>query len=189
RPATWLKTTLTYQITPTEYASKTDPAFDFNLMQPVSDGGTVADGNYHLRTYGFSATLTPFRRFYFSGAFTYSQSRAVTADNGDPSVVPYEGNIYTLTAMATYALNLKTGLQLAYNFSRAGYAENNAAAGVPSGLDYTRHDLIAGLTRQLTRNLSGALHYEFSQYAEPNAGSANNFTANGVFATLIYKWP
>ncbi len=189
RPATWLKTTLTYQITSTDYSSKTDPAFDFNLGESVSGGGPVADGNYHLHTYGISATITPFRRFYFSSAFTYSQSRAVTADNGDPSIVPYEGNIYTLTTIATYALNPKTGVQVAYNFSHANYAENNAAAGIPAGLDYTRNDLIIGLTRQFTRGLSGALHYEFSQYAEPSTGNANNFTANGVFAMLIYRWP
>jgi hypothetical protein len=80
-------------------------------------------------------------------------------------------------------------LQISYNFSRANYAENNDSAGIPAGLDYTRHDLIVGLTRKLTKNLSGALHYEFSQYAEPSDGNANNFTANGIFATLVYTWP
>jgi len=189
RPAAWLKTALTYQITSTEYSSKTDPAFDFNLGESLSGGGPVADGNYHLQTFGFNATITPFQRFYFSGAFTYSRSRAVTADNGDPAIVPYEGNIYTLTTVATYALNLKTGLQAACNFSHADYAENNAGAAVPAGLDYTRNDLIVGLTRRLTRHLSAALHYEFSQYVEAGADNANNFTANGIFATLIYRWP
>lgn len=188
-PATWLKTTLTYQLTDTDYSSSTDPAFDATLPGLVSDGGFILDGQYRLQTYGISATITPIRRLYFSGAFTYSRSRAATADNGDPSIVPYQGNIYTLNAAATYALNAKTALQLAYNFSRADYAENNAAAGVPAGLDYTRHDVIIGLTRQLTKRWSGALRYEFSQYTEPSSGNINNFTAQGVFATLIFKWP
>jgi len=33
------------------------------------------------------------------------------------------------------------------------------------------------------------LHYEFSQYSEPSGGHLNDFTAHGVFATLVYKWP
>jgi hypothetical protein len=189
RPLNWLKTTLTYQITGTDYSSTTDPAFDFLLSQAVSPGGPIMDGHYNAQTYGFGATLTPIQRLYFSGTFTYSQSRAVTASNGDPSIVPYNGNIYTLTTTATYVLNVKTSLQTSYAFSHADYGENNAAAGSPLGLDFTRHELIVGLTRQLTKRLTGALHYEFSQYSEPSSGSANNFTAQGIFATLVYKWP
>src|SRR5580692_11350580 len=62
RPAPWVKITLTYQISATDYSSKTDPAYDFNFDIPVSDGGFIADGRYHLQTYGIGATLTPFRR-------------------------------------------------------------------------------------------------------------------------------
>jgi hypothetical protein len=190
-PARWLKTTLTYQLTATDYSSKTDPAFDAFLATPafVSSGGFIADGRYNLQTYGLNAVLTPWRPLYFSGGFTYSDSRAVTADNGNASIVPYQGNIYTANVAATYALNEKTGLQISYNFSRADYAENNGIAGIPAGLDYTRHDLIIGLTRKITNNLSAALHYEFSQYSEPSSGNANNFTANGIFATFVYRWP
>jgi hypothetical protein len=59
---------------------------------------------------------------------------------------------------------------------------------MPLGIDFTRNELIVGLTRQITKRLSGALHYEFSQYSEPSSGTANNFTAQGIFATLVYKW-
>ena len=184
RPLNWLRTTLSYQLTATEYSSKTDPVY-FG----ISPGGPLADGRYRAQIYGLSAILTPFRRFYFSGAFTYSQSRTVTADNGVSSVVPYHGDVYTLVATAAYALNPKTSLQASYSFSQAGYGQNNAPNGVPLGLDFTRHVLFAGVTRQLTKNLSGALHYEFSQYAEPSSAHLNDFTAHGFFATLIYKWP
>ena len=188
-PAPWLKTTLTYQINTTDYRSRTDPVIDPDLLELVSDGAEIADGNYHLQTYGISATVTPFRSLYFSGAFTYSRSRTTTADNGDPSIVPYEGNIFTVNAAATYALNPKTSLQVSYNFSDANYSENNAAAGIPAGLDYQRNDVIVGLTRKITKNLSGSLRYEFSEYNEPNMGNANNFTANGIFAALTFRWP
>jgi len=184
RPANWLRTTLTYQITATDYSSKTDPSpFGF------SPGGPILDGRYDAQTYGFSATLTPWRRFYLSGTFTYSQSRAVTADNGDPFVVPYRGNVYTLITTTTYDLNPKTDLQAIYNFSHAGYGQDNATAGVPLGLDFTRHRLIADLTRRFSARVSGTLRYEFDQYTEPGGGGANNFTAHGIFATIAYKWP
>jgi hypothetical protein len=184
RPWNWLRTTLSYQLTATEYSSKTDPA-----AFGSDPGGPLADGRYRAQTYGLSAILTPFRRFYFSGAFTYSRSRTVTADNGVSSVVPYHGDVYTLVTTAAYALNPKTSLQASYSFSQAGYGQNNAPNGVPLGLDFTRHVLFAGVTRQLTQNLSGALHYEFSQYSEPSSAHLNDFTAHGVFATLVYKWP
>jgi hypothetical protein len=189
RPASWLKTTLTCNLTDTSYYSKTDPAFDPILMQEASPGGPITDGRYQAQTYGFDATLTPVRRLYFLGMFTYSHSRATTADNGNPSIVPYRGNIYTATATATYALNAKTSLQTSYVFSTADYAENNAAAGVPLGLNFTRHEVIAGLTRRLTKRLTAVLRYQFSQYSEPGSNNANNFTAQGVFATFAYEWP
>ncbi len=187
-PASWLKMMLTYQISDTDYSSKTDPAYDPVIAEIVSEGGMINDGNYHLHTYGISATLTPFRRLYLYGSFTYSPSRITTAVNGDPSIVPYQGSIYTASATATYALSLKSSLQFSYNFSSADYSQNNAAAGVPAGIDYQRHDLIVGLTRKLTKNLSGGLHYEYSRYREPSTANVNNFTANGVMATLTYRW-
>jgi mono/diheme cytochrome c family protein len=188
RPALWLKATLTYQITSTDYSSKTDPAIDLGLMEQVSPGGPILDGIYDAQTYGFGVTVTPLRRLSFSGAFTYSWSRATTSDNGDPSIAPYRGYIYTLTANAIYALNPKTSLQAAYNFSCANYGENNAAAGVPLGLNYTRHDLSFSVTRKFNPRVSGSLRYAFSQYTEPSSGNANDYLAHGLFAILTYQW-
>jgi hypothetical protein len=59
---------------------------------------------------------------------------------------------------------------------------------VPLGLDFTRNRLIATLTRRFSARVSGSLRYEFDQYTEPDGG-ANNFTANGIFATIAYNWP
>ncbi len=188
RPANWLKTTLTYQITDTDYSSNTDPAIRPGTTQVVSPGGPITDGHYSAQTYGFGFTLTPIQKLYLSGTFTYSRSQVDTASNDDPSIVPYKGDIYTLTTTATYALNVKTSLLTSYVFSHADYGQNNAADGTPLGLNFTRNELIVGLTRQLTKRLSGALHYQFSQYSEPSSNNMNNFTAQGVFATLAYKW-
>ena len=195
RPANWIKTTLSYKIAGTDYSSVTDPAFDNNTPPvEVSPGGSIMDGTYYAQTYGISVTLTPIQRLYFYNAFTYTHSRTVTASKDDPdggnlsSIVPYSGDIYTLTTTATYALNPKTILQASYIFSYANYGQNNAVEGLPLGINFTRNEVLAGVTRQLTARLSCALHYQFSQYDEPSSGNANNFTAQGVFATLVYKW-
>jgi mono/diheme cytochrome c family protein len=190
RPANWLKATLTYQITDTDYSSKTDPAFNYlGFGQVASPGGPITDGHSSAQIYGFGATLTPIPRLYFSSVFTYTHSRTTTDANSDPYNVPYKGNIYTVITTATYALNAKTGLQTSYIFSTADYAENNAQAALPLGMNFTRHELLVGITRQLTKHLAGVLHYQFSQYSEPSSGNANNFTAQGIFATFVYKWP
>jgi len=188
RPANWLKTTLSYQIGTTYYSTKTDPAVDAATLNPVSPGGTILAGKYDAQTFGFSATLTPLRQFYISSAFTYSLSRLTTANNGDPSIVPYSGNVYTVINTASYALNPKTEMQVSCNFSRSDYGQNNTA-GVPLGIDFTRHQLLVGLSRRFSDRVSGSLRYGFSQYSEPGAGNLNHFTSHGVFATLACKWP
>jgi hypothetical protein len=188
RPCNWLKTTLSCQISRTEYSTKTDPAIGANTLNPVSPGGTILAGKNDTQTFGCGATLTPFRRFYLSSAFTYTWSRLTTANNGDPSIVPCCGNVYTVITTATYALNPRTDLQAAYNFSRADYGQNNPA-GVPLGIEFTHHQLLVGLARRFTSRLSGSLRYNFSQYSEPGSGNRNNFTAHGIFATFDYRWP
>lgn len=184
-PLIWLKTTLSYQLAETDYSSTTDPF----LTPAIAAGGFIVDGHYDMQTYGISATATPWRPLYFLGAFTYTHSRVETADNGAPSVVPYQGNIFTVNATAVWRLSIKSSIQLSYLFSAADYAQNTAAVTVPAGLNYQRNDVIAGFTRQLTKNLSGTLRYEFSQYNEPSSGTMNNFTANGIMAILTYRWP
>ena len=194
RPANWMKTTLSYKIAGTDYSSVTDPAADPIFGTEFSGGGSIMDGTYEAQTYGLSVTLTPIQRLYFYSAFTYTHSRTVTASKDEvgpdnlSSIVPYSGDIYTLNTTATYALNPKTSLQAGYIFSYANYGQDNGVAGVPLGIDFTRNEVLFGVTRQLSTRLSCALHYQFSKYDEPTSGNANNFTAQGVFATFVYKW-
>jgi hypothetical protein len=183
RPATWLKTTLSYDIVTTDYSSETDP-----VSGGISPGGPLLDGVYDARDYGCNVTLTPMRSLYFSGAFTYSDSRTTTADNSDPSVVPYKGHIYTLTTSAGWALGKSVSLNAAYSFSAANYGENNAAEGVPLGLDYTRHNLTLTISKKINAQTTAALRYVFSDYTEPGTGGFNDYHSQGVFATLSYAW-
>jgi hypothetical protein len=163
------------------------PRINLATLAAISPGGSILDGTYDQQTYGFALTVTPIRQLYFSGAFTYGFSHAFTSDNNDPSIVPYRGDIYTLTAAATYALDAKSSLQASYSYSSADYNQNNGVAGVPLGLNYTRHDLTFSVSRKFTPRFSGVLRYAFSQYSEPGSGSANNYSANGVFCFVTYK--
>ncbi|MDE3065952.1 MAG: hypothetical protein KGJ60_00230 [Verrucomicrobiota bacterium] len=187
RPAFWLSGRLTYAWNVSRYSAATAGAtnFDGSLAAP---GGPLLAGRTASHVAGLNLMITPAQRFYFSGAFTYSFSRTTTADNGDAAVVPYRGDVFTVSAGAGLVLDARTDLNATYVFSRSAYGQNNTA-GLPLGLDFTRHELLVGVTRQLSKCWSGALRYRFSQYAEPSSGGANDFTAHGIFATLNYKWP
>jgi hypothetical protein len=184
RPVSWFNARLTCNWSITDFSTVTDPDGG-GLFSP---GGPILDGRTEANTAGLSLTFTPLRRFYFSGSFTYTDSRTTTAADSDPAVVAYRGKIYTLSASAGFVLDTKTDLNLAYNFSKSGYGQNNLS-GLPLGLDFTRHEMTAGITRQITKRLSGSLRYQFSQYADPSTGDANNFTAHAILATFVYKWP
>lgn len=184
RPLFWLNTRLTYQWNSTKFSSATAPTSDGS----ISPGGEILDGRTESDIFGASALFTPVQRFYFSAALTDSYSRTTTADDSDAAVVPYRGNIFTISSTAGFALNEKTDLNMTYMFSESAYGQNNSD-GLPLGLDFTRHELLAGLTCRLTKVISVALHYRFSQYVEPGNGNANNFTAQGIFASVTCKWP
>ena len=167
----------------TDYSTTTDP---------VPGGGTpesLLAGNYAAHVYGLGLTLTPFQRFYFSGTFTYSESRNITGLQAGSSVVPYDGHVYGVLASANFSLNPKTDLHCAYSFSQADYGQNNFADGLPLGLTYSRHGLMAGVSRRLTGYLTSTLRYGFYRYSEPSTGGNSDYTAHGVFATLMVKWP
>ena len=183
-PAPWLHTTLSYDIVTTDYNTETEP-----VPGGISPGGPLTDGIYDSRDYGLNVTLTPWRSLYFSGALTYGKSMTLTADNSDPSIVPYKGHVYTLTASAGYAFSKSVSLNLAYSFSEANYDEHSAADGVPLGLDFTRNNLTCRIRKQINARVAATLSYIYSSYKEPGSGGFNDYNSQGVFATLSYAWP
>ena len=103
--------------------------------------------------------------------------------------MPYRGDTYSALTSGTFALNPTTDLSASYSFSRADYGQNNAADGLPLGLEYQRHAVLAGVTKRWRKELTTNLQYGFFQYTEPSGGGLNNYTAHGIFATLTKKWP
>ena len=178
RLANWLRTTLTYQWLTTDYSVTTDPVP--NGTRPEG----LAAGNHDSHVFGLGLNVAPFQRLSCSGNLTYSDSRTTTAPIGSSAIVPYEGNLYTAVASATYALNPATDLRCAYSFSRSDYGQNNFD-GVPLGLTYTRHALMAGISRRLTSYLTSTFRYSFYRYSEPSSGGLNDYTAHGIFGTLV----
>jgi mono/diheme cytochrome c family protein len=185
RPATWLKTTFTFRDMRTDFDTVTDATP--SLLGPVP-GGKVQAGKYDAHIYGLNVTLTPWRRLYLFSTFTYQDSRTVTEDHGNPSIVPFRGDVYSVLTSAHYALGPLTDLSLSYDFSYANYGQHNDPDGLPLGIDYHRHGIRAGIGHKFWKRFLANLEYVWSYYNEPTSGHDNDFTANGVFATLHMHW-
>ncbi len=188
KPVHWLKTTLSYRLITTDYSTKTESASDGQGNQ-VTPGESIYSGNTDGHVFSCNMSMTPFSRLHFSTIFSYNNTRTKTADNGNASVVPYRGDIYSIITSANYVLNKTTDLQASYVFSEANYQQHNVANGVPLGIDYTRHVVSFGIGKKWTDYISTNLRYSFYDYAEPSSGNKNNYVANGVFATLTLRWP
>jgi hypothetical protein len=182
RPLRWLKTTFTWQLVDTEFHSATD------AITNTTPGGPLRAGTFNAEVYGLGLILTPLPRWYFSGTFNYYDSRAATARNYQPSVVPYRGDIYSALVSATFTASTNTTLTATYTFSRADYAQRNFAAGLPLGINYEWHTLHAGVTRRF-RNATLNFQYAFYQYNEPSSGGFNDYTAHALLAAITLRWP
>ena len=184
KPLGWLKTSLTLRWESTDYETATDAA------PPFAPGGTLSEaGDYDSRGFGLNVVLTPWRRLFWSSTFSFSESRLRAFDNEVRSVAPYEGQTYAVLQTATWTWDDKTDLTATYAFSHGNYDQNNGAAGVPLGIKYYQHGVMAGLRRQWTDRVSSRLQYGFFQYDEPSAGGRNDYTAHGVLASVTVRLP
>ena len=182
RPAPWLKTTFSYRVVATDYRTWT------RRLAAIVPGGEVLAGNYDAQIFGLNATLTPWQRLHFFGSATYQNTRTITADNGNASIAPFQGDIYSALVSATWAMDERTDLIAAYDFSCADFTQHNTTAGLPLGLEYRLHTLRTGVTRAVSKNLRVRLEYFFSRYDEPYSAGLNDYTAHGVFGMLNFRW-
>ena len=192
RPASWLKTTLSYEQAQTRYDTETDTAVapvGTNLAVVVTPGGKRFTSDYDAATYSANLTLTPLRRWFLSGTFSYRESRTETADYAFPVVVPYRGETFSVLASSTYVLSEKTDLNGSYTFSRARFGQNNFARGLPLGIDYDLHGVQVGVTHRFSTNVTAGLQYGFYQYEEPTAHGFNDYRAHLIYATLTVRLP
>ena len=181
RAASWLRTSLNYRREQTDFDNAT---FDIPGLTP---GGAVAAGRENANVYSINAVLTPLRRFYFSGTFSWTDSRVATPRNGADFLAPWDGNVFSVLSSATFVLNTNTDFHATYAFSKSNYGQNNLS-GLPLGINFDRHSLRFGVNRRLTKNLVASLNYGFAQYREPTSGNFNNFTAHSIFTSFTYAW-
>ena len=69
------------------------------------------------------------------------------------------------------------------------YRQNNAVGGLPLGINYDWHSLMAGVRHEISRKMSARLQYGFFRYVEPGSGNAVNYDAHAIFATLLVRLP
>jgi hypothetical protein len=189
RPCSWSKTTITYQWLTTDYRDDTAPAFNAAPFVLYSQGGELLAGRYRSEVYSVNETLTPCSRLFLGATFSYQPTTITTATADFAAIAPYRGEIYSVLADGTYIFNPDTDLSASYSFSKADYGQDNAAAGLPVGIQYQQHAAQIGLTRRLGQNLSARLQYGFYYYSEPSSGGADNYSANAIFATVTWRLP
>jgi hypothetical protein len=189
RPRPWLKTTLKYQYRSAEYDTRTDDFTTTDGSSRLYAGGEILAGDRDDHLYSVNLTLTPWRRFNLASTFSYINSRLVTGVNNGSSVVPWEGETYSLVCSAGYVVDQATDLRLAYAYSKANYEQPSTGENLPLGMRYGRHGVTASLTRRIKKNVTTSLQYGFFAYREPTADGANDYTAHLIVATFGWALP
>lgn len=190
QPLRWLKATLRYAISATDFETTTVAWQEIFRDPPVDHpAGSLLAGNYDAHTVSAGFVLTPWTRFHLATTLNWTTSRSVSGVANGQEVVPYEGDLWTLLNTATYLLDEKTDLQASYLFSTADFTQDNEAYGLPLGMAYTRHAATAGLSRRLRRGQSVRIEYGYFNYDEPTLGGAADYTAHGFFASYRLAWP
>jgi len=183
RAAAWWRMTLAYRLTAADYVTATD---GYPALTP---GGAIYAGNYDAHVWSAGQQFAPWRNALVNATVSYADTRLATAQNGADYVVPYRGGVFSAIAGATWTVNEATVLRTSYTFSRADYGQNNFATGLPAGVEFERHGVLAGVTRRLGRSATAQLQYGFFKYREPTGGTAYDYTAHGAFATMSFAWP
>ncbi len=178
-----LKATLGYRWSRMDYETTTD------RIPGVAPGGEILAARHAAQTYSLGGTWTPLARLHFNSAFSFSDVRTDAEHHGHPSLLPYQGYIYSLVTGGNFHLNDRTDFQASYYFSSADYRENRTLDAVPLGVDYVRHGVMAGVRRQINDHLSAALRYGYFFYEEPGKDRGNDYTGHGVFASFRLTWP
>jgi hypothetical protein len=168
RPSSRVKLSLNYQLVATDIDTQSD----------TTPPSAVQSGNYDADIYGVGITVTPLSRLYLTGLFSYQDVSSNAFDNGAPSVITYEGDVYTVMGTAGYAIDRNTDLNLEYVFTRSDNFNDNSADALPLGPDNQRHGLLAGISRRITETIEAELRYGFYMYDENGNGGADDYRAH-----------
>ncbi|HVM60975.1 MAG TPA: hypothetical protein VMV72_08915 [Verrucomicrobiae bacterium] len=182
RPCSRFNVAFTYQLVSTDIRTTTE---SIPVLLP---GGELQSGDYDANIYSVSATVTPMSRWYLTGYFSLQDTRTASVADGNPAVVAYRGNVYTVMATSGYALDKKTDLTLSYSYSCSDNFNNNSASGLPLGLNFQRHEVQAGVSRKIRPNVVAHLRYGFYSYDESSTGGYNNYIAHLATASCSVRF-
>jgi hypothetical protein len=178
RPSSHWKVSLNYELVDADIDTHSDTA-------PPS---AVQSGDYDADIYSVSITVTPISRLYLTGLFSYQDAHSTAFDNGVPSVITYEGDVYTVIGTAGFAIDSKTDINAEYLYTRSENFDDNSADGLPLGLDNRRQGLLVGISRRITENTDATLHYGFYKYKEGSNAGADNYTTHLVSTSWIFRF-
>lgn len=177
-----LKPRLKYQFYQSDYETSHQALFD------GTPAGSISAGEQEGDIYSLGLTWNPLNRLSFDVSGSLADTRLNTFANNNAAVVPYEGEVWSVSASANWQIDERTDFLTTYVWSLADYQQQNFAAGLPLGIEYQWHQLRASLGRRLNEQLSATLLYLFQLYDETSAGGYNDYTAHGAFVSLTWHW-
>ncbi|HEY2113499.1 MAG TPA: hypothetical protein VGJ51_00300 [Candidatus Angelobacter sp.] len=187
-----------------------------NLWQ-ASNGDQFTNYRAHNRNYGFTATMTPWKRFGFDLAYNYSnylQSSFVCFNSSDTTnpVVAGAGSCTAngfddsdnnllidgrYTNNTHYAMGLVTMKPEARLTLQAGYSINSVGGQAPllnslqpfGPLQYNYHQPLANVALDLGHNITGKAAWNYYQYGEKSfVGPTDPRYFHANNATLSMRW-
>ncbi len=185
RPSTRASISLQYQLVQTDFKTQHDAVP--LVINPIP-AGSLNSGQFDSQIYTLSATVTPITRLYVMGLVSYQDTQTHAADNDAASVATYRGNVWTAIGALGYALDNKTDFNVEYSYSESSNGENNAAAGLPLGLDSVRHAGLATLSRRLNEHLTARVRYGYYYLRDDSQGGTDDYTAHLISGSCTLQF-
>jgi mono/diheme cytochrome c family protein len=182
----WLRSSVSYQYTTTDYRNITAAATTFPAGS--APGGGLLAGVYEAHTISLNNTFTPWHRLYLNNTLSVSDTRQRSGVSAGGAIEPFGGTTWSILQSGTFVVDNKTDLTVTYSFSQGDFSQANQALGLPLGSDYHLHGLQAGVTRRVKQNTKLGLEYIFQRYTDAASGGIYNYTAHGIFSTLSFRW-
>jgi hypothetical protein len=178
RPLSWANVSLMYRL----LSLDTDTAYE--TIPPSS----VRSGKYDANIYSIRVAVRPAARVHLTGLFSFQDAKSTAFDNGSPSLVTWEGDVFSILLTAGYSIDEQTGLTLEYLFSRSDNAQENILDGLPLGVDNRRHGLRLGLSRQMTDKAQAHFQYGYYRYDDESSGGADDYRAHVFLLSFAYSF-
>jgi len=179
-------------------ASVTRYDFQYSTVDTtgIPDGGTqagtVQSASLTSHIISENVSWTPLSRLYVQAGGSYVLNNLDTPVQSwmgaNQIVLNSADNYWTVDAMAGFALDQKTDLQLQYSYYRADDYVDNSAYSQPFGAGDEQQTITATLTRRITKALQVSLKYGFFRNRDETSGGQNNYDVHLVYANMEYRF-